>query len=195
MNSYFIATCNKGKQEEYQRMILQLLPTVNVYFPQQKIEVVEDGKTFEENALKKALAYKKYAKKRQLVVGDDSGLIIPALNNEPGVFTRRWAGYEMTDEQIITHCLNRMSNLHGKDRFAVMRTVIATVDIDGNSAFFSGELRGHIAEKPLKAEVTKGFPVHSLFWVDSTNCPLYQAVDNDIFVSHRQQAVMKMLGQ
>lgn len=66
MNSYLIATCNKGKQEEYQRIMLKLLPTACVDFPLQKVEVVEDGKTFEENALKKAFAYKKYTKKGKL---------------------------------------------------------------------------------------------------------------------------------
>lgn len=192
--SFLIATCNKGKQNEYQRMILHFMPKAKVSFPRQGIKVVEDGKNFNENALKKALAYMEYAEKGQIVAGDDSGLIIPALNDEPGVFTRRWAGYEMTDEQIIEYCLDRMKNLQGKDRRAVIRTVIAAVDSDGNPTYFSGEIRGHIAEEPLKSEITKGFPVHSLFWVDSANRPLYQAIGAKDFVSHRQQAIMKMLG-
>lgn len=175
-------------------MVVQLSSGVNVNFPRQKVDVVEDGITFEENALKKAMAYKKFAREGQLVVGDDSGLVIPALNNEPGVFTRRWAGHEMTDEQIIKYCLDRMKNLQGKDRRAVIRTVIAAVDSDGNPTYFSGEIQGHIAEEPLKSEITKGFPVHSLFWVDSANRPLYQAIGAKDFVSHRQQAIMKMLG-
>ena len=53
-------------------------------------EVVEDGKTFEENARKKALAYFKYS--GVPTFADDSGLVVPALNGEPGVFSARYAG-------------------------------------------------------------------------------------------------------
>ncbi len=66
-----------------------------------KIDVEEDGATFQENAAKKVEAYTSVLKDPGiLVIGDDSGIEIAALNNEPGVRTRRWNGQEMTDQEI-----------------------------------------------------------------------------------------------
>lgn len=71
----------------------------------------ETGATFEENARLKVCNVRRHlrgADKNLIVVGDDSGMRISYLNGEPGVYTRRWNGSEMTDEAIIAYCLGKM---------------------------------------------------------------------------------------
>ena len=70
----------------------------------------ETGSTFKENALLKvrnARAHLRSADHQIIVIADDSGMEIDSLGGEPGVFTRRWNGQEMTDNEIINYCLNR----------------------------------------------------------------------------------------
>ena len=81
-------------------------------------EPAETGKTFQENALIKA---KYYADRTHLpCLSDDGGLIIPYLNNEPGVKSKRWLGYETTDEKLIRHTLSHLHGITGDNRIAYL---------------------------------------------------------------------------
>ncbi len=94
-----IASGNKGKIEEFKK----LMPDDEVVAFKDLIgefEVEEDGSSFKENAIKKAQAiYEKIADDTALVIADDSGITVPAINNEPNIYSARYAGINATDKQ------------------------------------------------------------------------------------------------
>lgn len=99
MQRVLLATTNKGKQKEFKAMLSRL--GFDLITPldlnQEAPKVVEDGLTFEENALLKAKAY---AEAFQLpTIADDSGLEVDALGGKPGVFSARFAGPNATDAE------------------------------------------------------------------------------------------------
>lgn len=200
MKTFFVATSNVGKQKEIQKFALQYGQGAVVQFPDDSnvMKVDETGSTFEQNARLKAQAYKSAVNNDSLYyVGDDSGIVIPALNNEPGVFTRRWAGYEMTDEEIVTYCMDKMKKFKGDDRKATFQTVLAVLGPNNTEEYFYGKMHGHILERPLDVEPQAGFPFRSIFWVDGFNLPIYKvhALDPDErkgFVTHREDAFKQL---
>lgn len=140
----YIATKNEHKVAEIKPILKNLnvnLKSISVYdnIP----DAVEDGITFEENAKLKAEHYFKYLKKP--VIADDSGLVVPALNGEPGIYSARYAGeksnYELNNEKL----LKNMENLSGSDRYAYFicsvvykdknRTLIAEGKCEGRIIF------------------------------------------------------------
>ena len=99
------ATNNKGKLKE----ISDILEEFKVYSLKEKgidIDVLEDGKTFLENAKKKAIEVYKLAKSNEGVIADDSGLCIKALNGFPGVETHRFLGENATDRERNEYLIN-----------------------------------------------------------------------------------------
>jgi len=94
-----IATKNQGKVGEFKEF-LKDLPFKIVSLKDLKIkeDIDEDGKTYEENSQKKALFFAKLT--NLPVISDDGGIEIDALNGAPGVRSRRWLGYEATDEEL-----------------------------------------------------------------------------------------------
>ena len=105
-----IATHNPAKVIEYKRYLSDLeLELVSLSDLNITEEAPEDGKTFEENAVKKVKFYHKLS--NLPVIGDDGGLMIDALDDAPGVKSRRWLGYRMTDEEMIQSVIERMKNI------------------------------------------------------------------------------------
>jgi XTP/dITP diphosphohydrolase len=196
MTTIFVATSNKGKQAEIAKYADQYGKDIVLRFPDamNSISVDETGTTFEENALLKAKAYQEVLQDKSIVfVGDDSGIKIPALNDEPGVFTRRWAGHEMTDAEILTYCMDKMKELTGERRAANFETVLAVVKGDDTPQYFTGIMSGHILDKPIEALPIDGFPFRSVFWVDEINRPIYEVhslkpEDRGGFLTHREKA-------
>ncbi len=200
MIKVFVATSNKGKQTEIAKYAEQYGKNIQLAFPDHtnEIKVDESGTTFEENALLKASAYQKHLNDSSFIyVGDDSGIKIPALNDEPGVFTRRWAGYEMTDKEILDYCMEKMSGLVGDDRSAVFQTVLAVVQGDSEPRYFRGTMPGHILGQPIEATPIEGFPFRSIFWVDEINRPIYEIhglspENRGGFLTHREKAFKEL---
>jgi XTP/dITP diphosphohydrolase len=196
MTTVFIATSNKGKQAEIIKYAKLYGKGIKLLFPDgtNKLDIDESGATFEENALLKASAYQRRMNDDTIIfVGDDSGIQISALNNEPGIRTRRWAGYEMTDAEIIDYCLERMQNLTGDKRVAIFRTVLAALVRDHEPKYFNGLMKGRVMTKPLDGPITRGLPFNSLFWVDELGCSLRDVHsqtpgDKKGFVTHREMA-------
>ena len=95
-----LATKNRGKIKDFEKltdgMNIEVLSILNnIDFP----DVVEDGKTFEENSAKKALEIAKYT--GIVTVSDDSGLCVDTLNGEPGIYSARYSGEDGNDEKNI----------------------------------------------------------------------------------------------
>jgi XTP/dITP diphosphohydrolase len=189
------ATTNPGKMMEVRKIFepygLSLLSPLDIGL---SLDVPETGTTLEENATLKAQAYMDQANGRDLVIlADDTGVEIDALNGEPGIFVRRWIGRKMTDEEIIDLCLTRMQNIPAGQRGAQFRTALA-VGLPGTGiTLFEGTLRGEISEQadPLRIE---GFPFESVFFVPEWDLLLGKvydlpAAEKAHTLTHRERAV------
>ncbi|VGO14936.1 Non-canonical purine NTP pyrophosphatase [Pontiella desulfatans] len=181
-----IATRNAHKLEEIQAIFdfkdLEVLSAFD--FPEIP-DVVEDGATFEANAIKKAVEIARET--GCWTMADDSGLEVDALGGAPGVYSARYAGepcsYPANNEKLL-------AELAGKeDRTARFRTVIALSDPDGNTITVDGACPGKIIEE-LRG--TNGFGYDPLFIPDGyehTFAELSSDIKNTI--SHRARALRK----
>ena len=200
MKTVFVATSNKGKQAEIARLAQQYGEDIRLRFPgtSNEIEVVESGSNFEENALLKAKAYQHAINDNSIIfVGDDSGIKIPALNNEPGVYTRRWAGHEMTDAEILDYCMMKMSGMTGDQRSAVFETVLAVVKGNESPRYLNGTMVGRILDEPIEAPIVEGLPFTSIFWATEIDRPIYEVhslkpEEREGFLTHREMAFKKL---
>ena len=109
-------------------------------------EAIEDGKTLEENARKKALFAWKPT--RKFCMAEDTGLSIDCLDGEPGIRAARWAGHYATTGETMRYTLERMQGVAMENRTATFRTVAVVISPDGTESVFSGELRGVILTEP-----------------------------------------------
>jgi len=162
------------------------------------LNVPETGSTLEENARLKVKAYLAKSNDR-LVLADDTGLEIDALNREPGIRVRRWKDGEtrMGDEEIIQHCLKLMVDIPMRSRGAKFKTVLALGLPNSNVEIYKGILRGVILEKddPLRIE---GFPFESLFFVSEWGMLLGHAAklpagQKNGRLNHREKALQKAI--
>jgi len=173
MKSLLIATHNQAKLEElkiglkdFENQGIKLL-TLNDVGVEEKPD--ESGKTFRENSRIKTQFY---GRKVMLpTIGDDGGLVIPYLNNGPGVKSRRWPGYEATDEELINYTLLHLRGVAQADRTAFLVVNLCFFDPRTNKTIYEEEkIKGHIAEKPSN-KPTNGYPFRALFIVDEFNKP------------------------
>lgn len=141
-----IASNNKKKLVEIKEHLEDL--DVEIVTPSDlgiDLEVEEDGKTFEENAIKKA---KEFAEKSGLIsLADDSGLEVDYLNGEPGVYSVRW--HDGTDHDRNKALLKRLEGVEEDKRGASFVCAMAVVIPEGESKVFRGSYRGIITEEPI----------------------------------------------
>lgn len=167
MNKLLIATKNPGKFAEFQ-ILLKDLPFKLVSLKDLKIdhEVEEDGKTFAENASKKA---REYCQLSGLpTIADDGGLEIDALGGQPGVHSRRWFGYRMTDREVIRSILTKMKGVPPQKRTAKLSVAIACTFPKGKTETVRAEIPVIIAQKPY-SKITPGYPQRSLMIIPKLN--------------------------
>lgn len=138
-----VATNNEGKINE----IRQILSDYEIYSLKEKsifIDIEEDKDTFLGNALKKAIEI--YKLTNEPVIADDSGLCIDIYSGWPGVFTHRFLGEEVTDNDRNNAILNKMKDLKQNERKA--KVVCNMVYYDGiNTIISEGILSGYIAKE------------------------------------------------
>lgn len=184
-----LATRNEGKVREF-REIMSDLPVKILSlkdfpgFP----EIIEDGRTFEENALKKARALAGFT--RDIAIADDSGLTVDALNGSPGVFSARYAGECATDLENNMKLLRDLKGVPVKERGAAFKCAIATVTPDGHESVVTGECSGRIG---LEMAGKEGFGYDPLFLpdgFDKTFAELGLEAKNRL--SHRYKAIMAL---
>ena len=118
-------------------------------------EVEENGKTMEENSEIKALAIKEFCQEKgikdKIIITDDVGLCVDKLNGEPGVYTRRYAGDNPTQEENINKLLGKLKQYTDmKDRSCKIVCVLTAIMPSGEKFVARGECRGSIAIKPGK---------------------------------------------
>lgn len=190
MNKLLIATTNPGKFLEFQEIFEELELETELVSPSdleinQKLE--ETGSTFEENATQKAEFY--HGLSGLPTLADDGGLEIDYLDGEPGVKSRRWPGYEASDEEMIQIALEKLKGVPESQRGAQLRTVIGLIFPGDEKVYtFEGILRGRIAEIPTTQRIA-GYPFRSIFIPENQEKYLGELS----LVAHRKQAVEKAL--
>lgn len=150
---------------------------------------IEDGKTLEENALKKARFAYEHANSDIWSIADDTGLFIDALNGEPGIKSARWAGDSASSEETMRYCLKRLEKV--VDRSATFVTVVAVVLPNGDDYCFEGRIQGHILESPNGTPQPK-MPYSSLFVPEGTDLTWSEmTIEQENSISHRGKAFGK----
>lgn len=193
MNKILIGTKNKGKQKEFKNFLSEL-PFVCIFPKDIGIidDIEEEGKTYKENAEKKALFY---AKKSGLpVIADDGGLEIDAFGGAPGIHSRRWLGHRATDEELIKHMQKVSRELPDTNRKAFFRTVVALALPNGDVWSREGQIEGIIAKQP-RAKVMKGYPYRSFFYLPKLKRYYYESELTDEEIkqyNHRYKAIRKL---
>ncbi len=149
----------------------------------------ETGKTFEENALLKALQAAKTL--NMWAIADDSGLVVPALSGAPGVFSARYAGIGATDKENRQKLLQEMSKLDGLERSAYFECCIVLASPKGAEKIVKGVCEGEITKGERGGY---GFGYDSLFIkhdYNQTFAELGESLKNQ--VSHRAKALQKLM--
>jgi XTP/dITP diphosphohydrolase len=188
MVKLLLATNNRGKLREYQRLF-QDLPYELVTLADQGIsfEVDEAGGSLEENARLKALAVATESK--LLSLADDSGLEVDALGGEPGPLSHRYAGKGASDADRVDYLLSRLRDIPWPERTARFRCVIALALPGGNIEFCHGECPGIIALEPCGEQGFGYDPIFYMSELDKTMAELSMEEKNQ--VSHRGKAALE----
>lgn len=183
------ATGNMGKMKE----IKAILGDIGEEILSMKeagidMDIVEDGSTFEENAIIKAKAVME--RTGQLALADDSGLEIDALNKEPGIYSARYMGEDTPYEIKNSNLIERMKGVKGKNRSARFVCVIAAAFPDGEIITTRGTIEGVIAEEPAGEN---GFGYDPIVYVPEYGMTTGQ-MDPDAknAISHRGKALTAM---
>ena len=191
ISKILLATHNEGKILEY-RVLVKDYPFEFTTLSDLRIkdEPEEDGKTFEENALKKADFYSRLTDLP--VLAEDGGIEIDYLNGEPGVFSRRWPGHKATDEELINMTLEKLKGIPKEKRGAQFRVVMALRTDNQNTITSEAILRGFITEKPV-SKIVPGFPFRSLFYVPDLGKVLGElSMEEEAKVAHRRIALKNL---
>lgn len=183
------ATGNQDKMKEI-RMILENLgiPVSSMKEAGIDVDIVEDGTTFEENAMIKAEAIAKLTD--AIVLADDSGLEIDYLNKEPGIYSARYAGTDTSYEIKNNLLLQRLEGVPDEKRTARFVCAIAAVFPDGSKETVRGTIEGRIGYE-IAGE--HGFGYDPIFYLPEYGCTtaeLDPAKKNEL--SHRGKALRLM---
>ena len=183
-----LASHNKHKIGELQAILAKHIPDIEILSLSDvglEGEIVEDGATFEENALIKASFA---ARSGFLGLGDDSGLCVTALGGAPGIYSARYSGEDADDKKNNEKLL---SELGGKsDRSAKFVCCIACVFPDGRKLTVRGETHGIILES---ADGEGGFGYDPLFYVPELGKTYaLMGAEEKNAISHRGRAIERL---
>ena len=183
------ATGNEGKMNE----IRQILGDMDVKILSMKeagitADIIEDGTTFEENAIIKAKAIA--AMTDHIVLADDSGLEIDYLNKEPGIYSARYMGENTSYDIKNANLIERLDGVEDENRTARFVCAIAAVLPDGELLTAQGTVEGWIAYEP-KGE--NGFGFDPIFYLPEYGCTTAQLSEEEKnAISHRGRALRSM---
>lgn len=183
-----VATRNKKKLEEIREILKDLdLEITSLADYQNCPEIVEDGATFAQNAIKKAATIALFTKK--LVMGEDSGLEVKALGNRPGVYSARYSGPLATDKKNNRKLLNDLQGVPFKKRAARYQCAVALADAKGLIGVVTGNCEGRIG---FKMKGRFGFGYDPLFVIGKYSRTFAQ-LDPEVKhkMSHRCKALKK----
>ncbi|MFG6318645.1 MAG: non-canonical purine NTP pyrophosphatase [Clostridia bacterium] len=195
-------TSNKGKLAEINRIIrleglhADVITLKDIHFNE---EIIENGKTFEENSMIKAEAIKKFCDKNgidyEIIITDDAGLCVDFLDGRPGVYSARYAGENATQEQILNKLLDEMEDAKEEEqRTCAFVCVLSGILKDGTKIVKRGETKGRIAYQISKLGGLTYNPVFIPNGFDKTVIEMedeeFQKVHN-----HRMAAIEALLSE
>lgn len=184
-----LATKNRHKVEELVAMLIGLGVDVSSLSDHPEIvDIVEDGSTFRENALKKARSVCKLT--REWSLADDSGLVVEALNGAPGVYSARYSGRDKDYAANNAKLLAEMEGVPDGKRHAAFVCVMALVGPSGKERVVEGRCEGEITRE-LKG--TKGFGYDPLFYIPRLGRTMAElSMDEKNRISHRGRALAQI---
>ena len=195
MYKIIFATGNEGKMKDIREILdgltflgekVQILSMKEAGID---IDIIEDGTTFEENAMIKARAVAGAAKEA-IVLADDSGLVIDYLNGEPGIYSARYLGKDTSYRVKNANLVQRLEGVPDEKRSARFVCAIAAVLPDGRELSTRGTIEGRIGyeEKGLN-----GFGFDPIFYVPEIGKYTAELSDEDKNrISHRGKALRAM---
>ncbi|HBI59716.1 MAG TPA: non-canonical purine NTP pyrophosphatase [Lachnospiraceae bacterium] len=185
-----VATGNEGKMDE----IRQILGRENIVFSSlkdenlQDVEIVEDGTTFEENAIIKARKICDITGK--MVLADDSGLEVDYLDKAPGIYSARYMGEDTPYSVKNQHIINLLEGVADEKRTARFVCVIACAFPDGHTITTQGTVEGRIGYEEKGAN---GFGYDPIFYVPEFGCTTSELLPEEKNkISHRGKALWAM---
>ncbi len=180
-NEILIATSNPGKVNEFKKLFdshkLYSLSDLEIEDP------IEDGNSFLENALIKA----KHGamKSGKYTIADDSGLVVPSLNFEPGIFSARYAGKGSTDKENREKIIAKLNKLKVKDLDAYYVCVLVGLKNpdDPKPIITEGRINGKVS---IESSGERGFGYDKIFYPNNHSCSM-ASIDQKIKnkISHR----------
>jgi XTP/dITP diphosphohydrolase len=184
MNLIF-ATNNVNKAKEIQHLVGDSFTIKTLADIGCNEEIIEDGKTLEENAsIKSNFVFENY---HMNCFADDTGLLVEALNGEPGVYSARYAGEQKNADDNMNLLLKNLNDQ--SNRKAAFVTIIS-LKIKNNEYFFKGELKGYISTQKTG---TSGFGYDPIFIPEGYDKSLAElSLDEKNKISHRAIAFNKL---
>jgi len=182
----FIATKNKGKIREFERMLKPFGIKIKTLYDTNLDDIEETGVTIYENALIKAKAG--FETTSLLTLADDSGLEVDFLNGEPGVYSARYGGTGKSDKDRIDFLLKNMEDAtNANQRTARFKTCLVLYGKDGFLCDFNGEWNGEILKSAIGGN---GFGYDSIFFdVELQKSAAQLTNEEKSLVSHRGKAI------
>ncbi len=189
MDKIIFATSNEGKMKEIRLILGDLgIPVLSLKEAGISVDIVEDGQTFEENAIIKVKAIRPYTD--GIILADDSGLEVDFLNKQPGVYSARFMGedtpYTVKNQWII----DQLSEVENEKRSARFVCCIAASLPNGEILTTKGTIEGIIAEEAMGENGFGYDPILFLPELGLTTAQLDAQTKNEI--SHRGKALSKM---
>ncbi len=183
------ATGNQGKVNEFRQMLGDEYEILSMKDIGVELDIVEDGATFEENAIIKAKALMEAT--GEMVLADDSGFEVDALNKEPGIYSSRYMGEDTPYSVKNAELLRRCEGVPDEKRDARFVCVIACAFPDGRVETATGVIEGKLAHEP-KGE--NGFGYDPIFYLPERGCTTGEMPPEEKnAISHRGIAVHKMV--
>lgn len=184
------ATGNENKMKEIRMILADLgMPILSMKEAGIEADIVEDGTTFEENAMIKATEIAKLTQ-NCIVLADDSGLEIDYLNKEPGIYSARYAGVDTSYDVKNNLLLERLRGVPDEKRTARFVCAVAAVFPDGSSEVVRGTVEGIIGHEIIGEN---GFGYDPIFYLPEYGCTTAQLPpEQKNELSHRGNALRTM---
>lgn len=188
------ATGNEGKMKEIRMILADMgLPIQSMKQADIVLDIEENGRTFEENAVIKAKAVAQAAREKgisAIVLADDSGLEIDYLNKEPGIYSARYMGEDTSYHIKNANLIERLEGVADEQRTARFVCAIAAILPDGTQRITRGTIEGRIG---YEEKGKNGFGYDPIFYLPEYQC--YSAElspEEKNKISHRGKALEEM---
>ena len=182
------ATGNQGKVNEFRQMLGDDYEILSMKDIGVDIDIVEDGKTFEENAVIKAKAVMEET--GEMVLADDSGFEVDYLNKEPGIYSARYLGEDTSYDIKNQVILDRLAGVPDEERTARFVCAIAAALPDGRKEVVRGTMEGIIGHETAGEN---GFGYDPVFYLPEYGCTSAQlSPEKKNELSHRGEGLRKI---